>query len=80
MIIRMRKEMKVSELIITHDMVSAYKVADKIDNLLLNGWTADGTNYDIEGLYQAADNNYSTSKDFGTAGNAMAAVSGGSLR
>lgn len=33
LIIRMGKEMKVSELIITHDMVSAYKVADKIGML-----------------------------------------------
>jgi phospholipid/cholesterol/gamma-HCH transport system ATP-binding protein len=33
LIIRMRKEMKASELIITHDMVSAYKVADKIGML-----------------------------------------------
>jgi phospholipid/cholesterol/gamma-HCH transport system ATP-binding protein len=33
LIIRMRKEMKVSELIITHDMVSAYKVADMIGML-----------------------------------------------
>ncbi len=33
LIIRMRKEMRVSELIITHDMVSAYKVADKIGML-----------------------------------------------
>jgi phospholipid/cholesterol/gamma-HCH transport system ATP-binding protein len=33
LIIRMGKELKVSELIITHDMVSAYKVADKIGML-----------------------------------------------
>ena len=33
LIIRMGKEMRVSELIITHDMVSAYKVADKIGML-----------------------------------------------
>ncbi len=33
LIIRMKKEMSASELIITHDMVSAYKVADRIGML-----------------------------------------------
>ncbi len=33
LIIRMKKEMNASELIITHDMVSAYKVADRIGML-----------------------------------------------
>lgn len=33
LIIRMKKEMNAGELIITHDMVSAYKVADRIGML-----------------------------------------------
>ncbi|HEA64573.1 MAG TPA: ATP-binding cassette domain-containing protein, partial [Candidatus Aminicenantes bacterium] len=33
LVIRMKKELKVATLIITHDMVSAYKVADRIGML-----------------------------------------------
>ncbi|MCK5013779.1 MAG: encapsulin [Candidatus Omnitrophica bacterium] len=55
---------------------AASKVAALEDSLILNGWTPDGTNYDINGLYQGAGGDYSTSKDFGTAGNAITAVKG----
>jgi uncharacterized linocin/CFP29 family protein len=37
-----------------------YAVARKEDDLLLQGWTADGTNYDIVGLYQGAANDENT--------------------
>jgi uncharacterized linocin/CFP29 family protein len=55
---------------------AAYKVALLEDDLIINGYAADGTNLDINGLYNAAGNDYSTTKDFGTAGNALAAVAG----
>ena len=35
-----------------------YKVMLQEEAMLLNGWTADGTNYDISGLYQSAGNTY----------------------
>lgn len=56
---------------------AAYKVAILEDELILLGYAADGTNFDINGLYNAAGNDYSTSKDFGTAGNGLAACAGG---
>lgn len=56
---------------------AASKVAELEDSLIIDGWSADGTNYDFNGLYQSAGNDYSTSKDFGTAGNAIVAVKGG---
>ena len=56
---------------------ASYKVALLEDDLIINGYAADGTNFDINGLYNAAGNDYSTSKDFGTAGNGLAAVAGG---
>jgi len=55
---------------------AAYKVMNLENQLILNGFAADGTNYDIKGLYQSAGNSYTTQKDFGTAGNPLAAVAG----
>jgi uncharacterized linocin/CFP29 family protein len=58
-------------------MLSAVYVAAKKENdLLLQGWTPNGSTYDINGLYQGAGNNYDTSKDFGTFGYATDAVAG----
>lgn len=53
---------------------ASYKIMLMENSMLLDGYAADGTNYDINGLYQAAGNAESTSKDFGTAGNAIAKV------
>jgi len=50
---------------------AAYKVAKLEDDLILDGFAADGSTYDISGLYQAANNTESTSKDFGTSGNGI---------
>ncbi|RLF08090.1 MAG: hypothetical protein DRJ60_01175 [Thermoprotei archaeon] len=55
---------------------AAYRVAYLENSIVINGWASDGSNYDINGFYQAANNDYSTSKDFGTAGNAKTAVAG----
>jgi len=53
---------------------ASYKVMLQENAMLLNGYSADGSTYDINGLYQGAGNSESTAKDFGTAGNAMAKV------
>ncbi|MCS3924411.1 encapsulin [Methanosalsum natronophilum] len=55
---------------------AAYKAAKAEDEAIIMGVTRDGTNYTHEGLYQGADNDYNTSKDFGTFGNATDALSG----
>jgi len=56
---------------------SAAFVAAKVqDTAILDGVSRDGTNYDIDGLYQGAGNDFNTAKDFGTAGNATDAVAG----
>ena len=47
---------------------AAYKVAYAEDELFLQGWAPDGTNYKIPGLYQSANQTETTSKDFGTYG------------
>lgn len=57
-------------------VTAAAKVAELEDTLIIQGWAPDGTNYDFTGLYQGAGNDYSTTKDFGTAGNAIVAVKG----
>lgn len=54
---------------------AAYKVAYAEDQLFLQGWSPDGTNYKIPGLYQSANQTESTSKDFGTYGYAKDKIS-----
>lgn len=53
-----------------------YQTVSVEDLAIIQGIANDGTNYDIKGLYQSAGNDYSTSSDFGTYGNAVLAVSG----
>jgi uncharacterized linocin/CFP29 family protein len=48
---------------------SAYKVAWAEDSLLINGWSQDGTTYEITGLYQTAGNSEGSNLDWGTATN-----------
>lgn len=51
---------------------AAYKCMLAENNMLLNGYSRDGSNYDINGLYQGAGNSETTAKDFGAkAGNAL---------
>lgn len=54
---------------------AAYKVMNLENSLVLNGYAADGSNYDIKGLYQSAGNT-KTGADFGTSGNALKSVAG----
>lgn len=53
---------------------AGYVVGRKIDQILINGWKPDGTNYAVKGLYQSASSSMTTPLDFGTYGNARTAV------
>ena len=55
---------------------AAYKAAKVENAAIMMGVSNDGTNYDLNGLYQGAGNDYSVSKDFGTYGNATDALAG----
>lgn len=46
------------------------------DTLILDGWKPNGSTYVINGLYPSANNDYSSTKDFGTYGYATDAVAG----
>jgi len=58
-------------------LLAAYNVQLQEEAMIMDGWKQDGTNYKVNGLYQSAGNDYSTSKDFGTYGNPILAVTGG---
>jgi len=49
-------------------------IAAQEDAMIINGWIADGTNYEIKGMFQVA-NNSAAGADFATYGNALASVS-----
>ena len=53
---------------------SAYKVALLEDTTLILGYSADGTNYDINGLYNAAGNSEATALDYGTGANIVTSI------
>lgn len=59
---------------VTQAESAAYKVATLEDTLLLLGYTADGTNYDINGLYKAAGNSEASSLDYGTPANIITSI------
>jgi hypothetical protein len=62
----------------TENMNSALRViGDKENTLLMTSYKPDNSNVRVNGLYTAAGNSFTTSKDFGTAGNAIDAVAGG---
>ena len=48
----------------------AMKPSVELDQLIIDGWKPDGTNYEIKGLYQVAGNS-TAGADFGTYGNAV---------
>jgi uncharacterized linocin/CFP29 family protein len=58
---------------------AVYQVALLEDDYLINGWKQDGSDLKVNGFYNAAGNDYSTAKDFGTFGNAKDAVIGAKL-
>jgi uncharacterized linocin/CFP29 family protein len=53
---------------------ATYKVGLLEDALLILGYSADGTNYDINGLYNAAGNSEATSLDWGTVANIVTSI------
>ena len=56
---------------------SATQVVGQLeDDMLIQGYTASGTGYNIAGLYQSYGNNFTTGADFGTATNVVVAVDG----
>lgn len=56
-------------------MIAAEKVAERENEMILTGWTPDGTNYEIEGMQNLTGcSTESTSYDFGTYGNAVKKV------
>ncbi|MDY0385656.1 MAG: family 1 encapsulin nanocompartment shell protein [Methanolobus sp.] len=55
---------------------AAYKAAKAENAAIMMGVSNDGTNYDMNGLYQGAGNDYAVSKDFGNYGNATDALAG----
>ena len=55
---------------------AAYVVGQIEDAMIINGWAPDGTNYEIEGFYQAAGTS-ATGATFATAGNCIKSVETG---
>jgi uncharacterized linocin/CFP29 family protein len=53
---------------------AGYKVGLEEDKLLILGYSRDGTNYDINGLYNAAGNSEATALDWGTAANIATSI------
>lgn len=59
----------------TQQIYSAtYKVSLIEDAMMLVGWSKDGTNYDINGLYKSANNSETTSLDWGTPANIVTSI------
>ena len=65
-----------------YDLLAAYtdeagfQPAYLEDKMIYRGFTPDDSTYTIDGLYEAAGNNYSTSADWGTAANIRTSVAG----
>ena len=52
----------------------SYKVALAEDALIIEGWSRDGTTYEINGLYQGAGNSEASNLDYGTKANIETSV------
>jgi uncharacterized linocin/CFP29 family protein len=55
---------------------AGYQIGKQENTLIFQGWALVAGTYDINGFYQGAGSDYSTSKDFATAGNPSAAIAG----
>jgi len=53
---------------------AGYQVGLEEDTLIILGYAADGTTYDINGLYNAAGNSEATSLDWGTSANIITSI------
>lgn len=56
---------------------AAYQITNIENEMVINGYSTDGTNYEIKGLMQSAGLEVDTAYDFATPGNALKAVSSG---
>jgi uncharacterized linocin/CFP29 family protein len=56
---------------------AAQVIGELEDDILIQGWAPDGTNYTEKGLYQIANNTYGTACHLSTYGNGIKAVSAG---
>lgn len=56
---------------------AAHKVADAEDAMIINGWTQDGTTYEVKGLYQSANNSDATALDWGVSANIQTSLTNG---
>jgi len=61
---------------ITNVISQAYKVALLENAIIIDGFTRDGTTYEIQGLYQAAGNDYAVASDWGTPANIITSING----
>jgi len=63
---------------------ASYKVMNLENKLILDGWNPKGTttasDYEVKGLYQQAGNEVTDSLDFGTYGNALAAIKAAKIK
>lgn len=53
---------------VANGLSAAYRVSLREDEIILDGYAADGTNYDVNGFYQLANNTQGTAADYGTSG------------
>ena len=61
----------------TSNIVSqAYRVARLEDDLIIDGYSADGTTYEINGVYQAAGNSYAVASDWAVVANIITSING----
>ena len=56
---------------------AAYQITNIENEMVINGYSTDGTNYEIKGLMQSAGLEVTTTYDFATPGNALKSVSEG---
>jgi len=56
--------------------MAAVEVAQKDDEYIIKGWAPDGSTYVDNGLYNAANNDYNTGSNWGTATNISASING----
>ena len=61
---------------ITNILSQAYKVAMLENAIIIDGYSRDGTTYEIQGLYQAAGNDYAVASNWGVPANIITSING----
>ena len=64
-----RSSKKIFDIEMTNLNNASYLVGDLEDEILIQGYSWNGTDYDVSGLYQSATNDYSSSADWDTPAN-----------